>query len=92
MDHHPGIINQAMTLPMSPEPNFFATVKSSAAVHEIISKLASDAEKILSQPQPLLCDKRSGTTEGIATSNKLKERELTVEDGTISISSVYSQR
>ncbi|XP_040999256.1 transcription factor BIM1-like isoform X4 [Juglans microcarpa x Juglans regia] len=92
MDHHPGITNQAVTLPMSPEPSFFTTVKSGAAVHEILSKLASDADNILSQPQPRLCETRSGTNGGIATSDKLKEQELTVEDGTISISSVYSQR
>ncbi|KAF5445344.1 hypothetical protein F2P56_034400 [Juglans regia] len=92
MDHHPGITNQAVTLPLSPEPSFFTTVKSSAAVHEILSKLASDAENILSQPQPRLCETRSGTNGGITTSDKLKEQELTVEGGTISISSVYSQR
>ncbi|KAG6672742.1 hypothetical protein I3842_16G074700 [Carya illinoinensis] len=85
VDHHPGITNQA-------EPSFFTTAKSSTAVHEILSKLASDAENILSQPQQRLFETRSGTTGGITTSGKRKEQELTVEGGTISISSVYSQR
>ncbi|KAG2664392.1 hypothetical protein I3760_16G080300 [Carya illinoinensis] len=85
VDHHPGITNQA-------EPSFFTTAKSSTAVHEILSKLASDAENILSQPQQRLFETRSGTTGGITTSDKRKEQVLTVEGGTISISSVYSQR
>ncbi|XP_040997666.1 transcription factor BIM1-like [Juglans microcarpa x Juglans regia] len=90
-DHHPGITNTAMPFPMSLQPNFFTPVRTSGSVPEIPPKLASDVENIPSQPQPQFCQMRSCPTDGIATSDKLKERELTVEGGTISISSVYSQ-
>lgn len=90
-DHHPGITNTAMPFPVSLNPNIFTAFRTSGSVPEIPPKLASDVENIPSQPQPQLCQMRSCPTDGIATSDKLKERELTVEGGTISISSVYSQ-
>ncbi|KAG2667153.1 hypothetical protein I3760_15G097900 [Carya illinoinensis] len=90
-DHHHVITNTAMPFPMSLQPNFFPPVRTSGSVPEIPPKLASDVENISSLPHPQLCQMRSCPTDGIATSDKLKERELTVEGGTISISSVYSQ-
>ncbi|GLT54141.1 hypothetical protein SLA2020_273660 [Shorea laevis] len=91
MDHHPGITNKPMPFPMPLQSNFFPPVRPSAAVPELPPKLVSDGKDIPSQPQPQLCQRRSCTTDGTATSDKLKEQELTVEGGTISISSVYSQ-
>ncbi|XP_062158437.1 transcription factor BIM1 isoform X2 [Alnus glutinosa] len=91
MDHHPGITKKAMPFPMPLQSNFFTPVRTSAAVPELPPKLVSDGKDIPSQPQPQLCQMRACTTDGTATSDKLKEQELTVEGGTISISSVYSQ-
>lgn len=91
MDHHPGIPNKAIPFPVSLQPNFFTPVRTSGAVHEIPPVLASDAENIPSQPQRQLSQRRSCTTDGIASSDRMKEQDLTVEGGTISISSVYSQ-
>ncbi|KAE8036873.1 hypothetical protein FH972_009506 [Carpinus fangiana] len=91
MDHHPGITNKEMPFPMPLQSNFFTPVRTSAAVPELPPKLVSDGKDIPSLPQPQICQVRSCTTDGTATSDKLKEQELTVEGGTISISSVYSQ-
>ncbi|XP_059453831.1 transcription factor BIM1 isoform X1 [Corylus avellana] len=91
MDHHPGITNKAMPFPMPLHSNFFTPVRTSAAVPELPPKLVSDGKDIPSLPPPQICQVRSCTTDGTATSDKLKEQELTVEGGTISISSVYSQ-
>jgi hypothetical protein len=91
MDHHPGITNKEMPFPMPLQSNFFTPVRTSAAVPELPPKLVSDGKDIPSLPQPQICQVRSCTTDGTATSDKLKEQELTIEGGTISISSVYSQ-
>lgn len=91
MDHHPLITNKAMPFPMSLQPNVFTPVRTSGAVPQFPPKLTSDAENISPQPQPQLYQMRPCTTDGGTTSDKPKEQDLTVEGGTISISSVYSQ-
>lgn len=91
MDNHPIITNKGISFPMSLQPNVFTPVRISGAVPQLPPKLASDAENISSHPQPQLCQLRSCPTDGGTTSDKPKEQDLTVEGGTISISSVYSQ-
>ncbi|KAK7841380.1 transcription factor bim1 [Quercus suber] len=91
MDNHPIITNKGIPLPMSLQPNVFTPVRISGAVPQLPPKLASDAENISSHSQPQLCQLRSCPTDGGTTSDKPKEQDLTVEGGTISISSVYSQ-
>ncbi|KAK4567918.1 hypothetical protein RGQ29_003621 [Quercus rubra] len=91
MDNHPMITNKGIPFPMSLQPNVFTPVRISGAVPQLPPKLASDAENISSHPQPQLCQLRSCPTDGGTTSDKPKEQDLTVEGGTISISSVYSQ-
>lgn len=91
MDNHPIITNKGIPFPMSLQPNVFTPVRISGAVPQLPPKLASDAENISSHPQPQLCQLRSCPTDGGTTSDKPKEQDLTVEGGTISISSVYSQ-
>ncbi|CAK7323187.1 unnamed protein product [Dovyalis caffra] len=93
MDHHPGITNKAMPFPMSLQPNFFNPGRTAGLAAPFPPRLASNAENMATQPQPQpqSCHAKSRTTDGAVASDKLKEQDLTVEGGTISISSAYSQ-
>lgn len=92
MNHHPGITNSAMPFPVSLQPNFFNSGRS-GAVAQLPPRVVSDAENIASQPQPQPQSHhtRSCTIDGAVAGDKLKEQELSIEGGTINISSVYSQ-
>ncbi|XP_045792749.1 transcription factor BIM1 isoform X2 [Trifolium pratense] len=87
MDHQSGIMNKALPNLISSQPNFFASSQiggSGGAVSQLRHRLASDAENTIYQP--------SVETQAMtSTSEKLKEKELTIEGGAISISSVYSK-
>ncbi|KAK3225538.1 hypothetical protein Dsin_005400 [Dipteronia sinensis] len=92
MDHQPGITNKSMPFPMSLQPNYFTPVRSGGVVAQLPPRLTtSDAENTTSQPQAQLCNIRSCTSDGVVASDKLKEQELTIEGGTINISTAYSQ-
>lgn len=92
LDHHSSITNKAMPFPMLLQQNLFSPVRSGGAVPQAQPRLPSDAENISSQPQSQLCQTRScTTTNGAVANDKLKEQELTIEGGTINISSAYSQ-
>ncbi|XP_057952379.1 transcription factor BIM1 [Malania oleifera] len=88
MDHQPGLA--AVPLPTSLPPNVFNPSGNSGTVSQVPHRAASDAENT-SGPQSQLWHGRSCTTDCAAASDKLKEREMNVEGGTINISSVYSQ-
>ncbi|OMP03220.1 hypothetical protein CCACVL1_02502 [Corchorus capsularis] len=91
IDPRPGMVNKTMPFPVSLQPNFFSSAQSTGAAAQLAPRLPSDAENSASQPQSLPCHSGSFTTDGTLPSEKLKEQELTIEGGTISISSVYSQ-
>ncbi|KAK4844251.1 hypothetical protein QYF36_018060 [Acer negundo] len=92
MDHQPGITNKSIPFPMSLQPNYFTPVRSGGVVAQLPPRLTtSDAENTTYQPQAQLCNIRSCTSDGVVASDKLKEQELTIEAGTINISSAYSQ-
>ncbi|CAL0325751.1 unnamed protein product [Lupinus luteus] len=87
MDHHPGITNKAFPVPISPQPNFFTPTQSGGQdgmMSQLTHRLAFDVENAIYQPS----DECQTLT---ATSEKLKDKELTIEGGAISISSVYSK-
>lgn len=88
--HHPGLTNKAVSLPMSFQTNIFTPVGRGGAAAQLPPRLASDAENN-SQPQSQLWQSRSFATDCAAANEKLKEQEMTIEGGTISISSAYSQ-
>ncbi|KAK8587474.1 hypothetical protein V6N12_021963 [Hibiscus sabdariffa] len=92
MDLSPGMMNKTMPFPVSLQPNFFNSAQSTVPATQVASRLPSDAENRVSQPQTTLCHTGSCTTNGSIPNEKPKEQELTVEAGTISISSAYSQR
>uniref|UniRef100_A0A5B6Z1D0 Putative transcription factor BIM1 isoform X1 n=2 Tax=Davidia involucrata TaxID=16924 RepID=A0A5B6Z1D0_DAVIN len=94
MDHHPGLANKVVPLPMPLHLHkniFIPGGNSGATAPPLAPRLASDAENTSSQPQSLLWQSRSCTTDSAVANDKLKEQELTIESGTISISNVYSQ-
>ncbi|XP_030493398.1 transcription factor BIM1 isoform X2 [Cannabis sativa] len=84
------VTNKGVTIPMSLQPNFF--LPNGGASSHCPPRLPSDLENRSFQPQSQLCQTRSCTTvDGSIASDKLKEEELTIEGGTISISTAYSQ-
>ncbi|GMJ04928.1 BES1-INTERACTING MYC-LIKE1 [Hibiscus trionum] len=92
MDLSPGMMNKTMPFPVSLQPNFFNSSQNTVPATQVAPRLPPDAENRVSQPQTLLCHTRSRTTNGSIPNEKPKEQEQTVEAGTISISSAYSQR
>ncbi|XVF08873.1 hypothetical protein REPUB_Repub07fG0041700 [Reevesia pubescens] len=91
IDLRPRMTNETMPFPVSLQPNFFTSAQSAGAAAQLPTRLPSDAENSASQPQSVPCHTGPCTTNGALPSEKLKEQELTIEGGTISISSVYSQ-
>ncbi|KAJ6340110.1 hypothetical protein OIU77_007957 [Salix suchowensis] len=93
MDHQPAITNKAMPFPISLQPNLFNTGRIAGAAAQFPPRLAFDAENTETepQPQPQPWHAISCTSDGAVASDKLKQQNLTVEGGTISISSAYSQ-
>lgn len=92
MDRHPGLTNKAVPIHMQLQPNIFTPVVGGGGLAQLPPRLAPDAETMASLPQSQLWQSRSSvTTECTVASDKLKEQELTIEGGTISISSAYSQ-
>ncbi|KAG8639011.1 hypothetical protein MANES_14G089600v8 [Manihot esculenta] len=93
LDQHPGITNKAMSFPMPLQPNFFNSSRTGGAVAQVPPRLISDAENRTSQSQPQnqTHHTRSFTNNGAVAIDKLKEKELSIEGGTINISSAYSQ-
>lgn len=87
-----ALVNQSMPFPVSLHPNFFTSGQNGgSAAAQLPLRLASDAEKNAFQHQPALYQAGARIANGAVSSDKLKEQELTIEGGTISISSVYSQ-
>lgn len=86
------ITNKGMTFPISLQPNFFSPVRNGSAVPRAPPRHLLDVANTSPQPQSQLCQTRSCTSvDGAVASDKLKEEELTIEGGSISISSAYSQ-
>ncbi|XP_057760636.1 transcription factor BIM2-like [Arachis stenosperma] len=86
MDHPPGITNNTFPIPISSSPNFFPPRKSIGLgeMPHVTHRLPSDAGNGIYQPS-VECQTVTATNE------KLKEKELAIEGGAISTSSVYSK-
>ncbi|KAK7388826.1 hypothetical protein VNO78_23653 [Psophocarpus tetragonolobus] len=87
MDHQAGIMNKAFPIPISSHLNFFTRNQiggPAGVVSQLSNRLASNAENTKYQPS---VERQTMA----ATNEKLKEKELTIEGGAISISSVYSK-
>lgn len=90
-DHQAGIANKALPFPISLQPNYFNPVKNGVVATQLPSRLMSDSGNRTSQPQDPLCHTRTSTSDAAVASDRLKEQELAVEGGSISISTAYSQ-
>ncbi|KAJ8752367.1 hypothetical protein K2173_004003 [Erythroxylum novogranatense] len=82
LDHHPGITNRAVPFPVSLPQNFCPTRSS---ITQFPPRLGSEFEILENQHQAQL-----GHTRTVAA-DKMKQEDLTIEGGTISVSSVYSR-
>ncbi|XWS37234.1 hypothetical protein CRYUN_Cryun19dG0026000 [Craigia yunnanensis] len=91
IDLRPGMTNKTMPFPVSLQPNHFASAHGTGVAAQLPPRIPSDAENSAFQSQSVLCHTGSCTSNGALPTEKLKEQELTIEGGTISISSVYSQ-
>lgn len=77
----PVTTNQPMPFPGSLQSNFFNSPQSIGAAAQLPLRLASSDAEI-----------NAYTSNGAVLSDKLKEQGLTIESGTINLSSHYSQR
>lgn len=91
IDQHAVTAGNAMPFAMSLQPNFFNTGRTGGGAAQLAPRLGSDPENITVQHQAQSSHTRLHTFDEALASDKLKEQELAVEGGTISISSVYSQ-
>lgn len=89
-DHQPDSTNKAPSVPMALRPGIYPFGGTSSASVPLSSTPASDIDKTASQPQHQFWPRGSCTADSNVT-DKLKDQELTIESGTISISSMYSQ-
>ncbi|XP_050224004.1 transcription factor BIM1 isoform X2 [Mercurialis annua] len=91
MEHHPGmrIPNKEVPFPVTLQPKIFNCGRNGSPVIQLPPRLTSDIENTATQPQPQSNQTRSYTADGC--DKKLKEEELSIEGGTINISSAYSQ-
>ncbi|XP_052179884.1 transcription factor BIM1 isoform X3 [Diospyros lotus] len=85
-DHHARLTNKAVAPPAPLQPNIFNPSGSGNTIVSIPAREASN-----SQPQSQFWHTRSCVADSAVASHKLKEQELTIESGRISISSAYSQ-
>ncbi|RVX06529.1 hypothetical protein CK203_023740 [Vitis vinifera] len=92
MDNTPGPASQAVPLNMPLQTNMFTHVGRSDIPTQSLHGSVSDVENIASQPLPHFSHGRLCTTDCAVPSNAVNEpEELTIESGTVSISSAYSQ-
>ncbi|KAM3307942.1 transcription factor BIM1 isoform X1 [Capsicum chacoense] len=82
------LTNKATTLCMQPNTFPFCANTSIAS----LSTMAPDAVTLELKSQPQFSLSRSNVTNYAVTDHKLKGQEMSIESGTVSISSIYSQR
>lgn len=80
---------QPMSLPF--DPNIFPLCGTRNIASQSLPKLASAKDKSTPQHQPQFPQSRSNTSNYTVASNEPKVQDPTIESGTISISSIYSQ-
>lgn len=90
-DHlNPAVTNEGVSFPVSVQPNILATVRSSLA-SQLSAMAGADLGTKGLQPQSHVAQTKPRTGEFTALNDKIKEQELSIEGGTISISAAYSR-
>lgn len=87
MDHQLGLTSKAAPLPMTLQQNMYTSVGRSGGLVQPPQRLMSDAENMPSQPQPQLWPRSYPVDSDMLN----EQEELTIEGGTIRMSSIYSQ-
>ncbi|KAF7838566.1 transcription factor BIM1 isoform X1 [Senna tora] len=90
---NPATTNKAMPNPVASQPNLIAPAQNGSpdgVVSQLSDRLPLVAENNIYQPSAQ-CQTYSFPTEVTPTNDKPKEKEVTIEGGAISISSVYSR-
>ncbi|XXG63165.1 hypothetical protein AAC387_Pa05g1412 [Persea americana] len=87
MDHQLGLTSKAAPLPMTLQQNMYTSVGRSGGLAQPPQRLMSDAENMASQPQPQLWPRSYPVDSDMLN----EQEELTIEGGTIRMSSIYSQ-
>lgn len=88
--YQPELTNKAASVPMALKPGTFPFGATNTASVPLSSAPGSEIDKTAFQSQHQFWPGRSFTDDSNVT-EKLKDQELTIESGTISISSIYSQ-
>ncbi|KAG6587612.1 Transcription factor BIM1, partial [Cucurbita argyrosperma subsp. sororia] len=91
VDHHPGRTNNVVPFPMSIPPKLYAPTRDGSLVPQASKPLSSDTDHPSSQSQILSYQARCYNNDDAVASELQKEQDLTIEGGTVNISSVYSQ-
>ncbi|XP_026402995.1 transcription factor BIM2-like isoform X1 [Papaver somniferum] len=92
VDHHLGLANKAVQLPMPVQTNMLTTVASGGALAQPQQGVITDVENVASQRQPQVWQSRPLPAEcPIITDIVNEQEELDIEGGTINIAGVYSQ-
>ncbi|KAI3513314.1 hypothetical protein L1887_20644 [Cichorium endivia] len=87
MGQHPQLTNKGSPFPSPMQPNMYSPGCGSTSATAPIPPMAPDTTNTSSHLQHT----RSCTTDCTLATDKLKDQELTIESGTISISAIYSQ-
>ncbi|PKI31447.1 hypothetical protein CRG98_048160 [Punica granatum] len=91
VDHlNHAVTNKGVPFPLALQPNILAPVRTAAAT-QLSPVVSADLGAKAVQPQSQTAQGKPFTKECTALNDKLKEQELAVEGGTISISSAYSR-
>ncbi|XP_022850512.1 transcription factor BIM1 [Olea europaea var. sylvestris] len=91
-EREPALRTKTGPVPPTMQHNIFSFGRTSIAASPVSPTPAYDADKTASLPQSQFWQNRSCVNECTVADVRMKNQELTIESGTISISSVYSQR
>ncbi|KAK1404545.1 transcription factor BIM1 [Heracleum sosnowskyi] len=91
MGHHRRPTENGLPLSLPLQQTMYSHEGSSSASVLLPPRLTSNTEIGTSQSHPELWQRKPCTIDSTTVSEKLKGQEVTIESGTISISSVYSQ-
>ncbi|KAL4559352.1 hypothetical protein LXL04_031490 [Taraxacum kok-saghyz] len=87
ISQHPQLTNKVSPFPSPVQPNLYSPGCGSTSATAPVPLVVPDTVNTSSHLQHM----RSCTTDCTLASDKLKDQELTIESGTISISTIYSQ-
>lgn len=91
VDHHSGRTSNALPFPMSMPPKLSASTRDGNLVPQPPKQLSSGTDHSSLRPEIRSCEARCYNSDVAVASEMQKEQDLTIEGGTINISSIYSQ-